>query len=241
MKNRLLGVVLAIYALLLTGLTPAVADEYTPPAEGEYAAAAPKKHDATGTEQDKFKIPEGFDVPGDGPYPAGGWYEVKGRSISEGWHKTKGATSITIEAVSSEGSHGTWILTFSTKKTGKEAKNRYRIKVGKKCFRDAWGTGWIRKAKWIFTNVADKTKLPVGYIYPDVQLVSGGAATDTPTARNVRDGKTVRRPVMIASDHTPGLKPGRYTVKWHQGKNASKYKTVKRGKFTVPKCGRDRT
>jgi len=215
--------------------TGCVAADSSTPGDG-FTAPAPCKIDASGTDQDQYYIPDVFDHPVQG---AGGSYYVNGNGQEPGLHKTKGALTLTVTASDNS---GTWTFNYSDEEVGEEAKNKYRVAAGSKCFTSPTQDRY-RKVTAYFTNKPDPTGLAVHSIFPSfINKEDGSEPVDVGYGENILDGETVAMRVMVFEFDLPGLRPGDYKVAfWRDDRGFAgdlKGYVVKRMKFTVPACGK---
>jgi len=244
-----LGTVLAI-TLAVAGVTPATAsdnttnygcnaaaDSSTPGTDG-FTAPAITKLDASGSDQDGFCVPVYmFEHP---LYGDGGYYvEGTRASLEAGFHKLKdGVSSITI-VTSANSASGTWTLNFTDEVLGSEAPNIFRIELGDTCRMGSYQTRY-REAVVYATNGDDKGDSTFN-VWPEVKDVRGVVSVvDTEVAYDIADGDTAAMRIMEYESTIPGLRPGKYRVKFWQSRNGQPWngRVVKRVRLVVPKCGR---
>lgn len=212
----------------------APADSSTPGVDG-FTAPAPRKLDASGTDQDGYCIPDDFIH----PWYGFGSYYVDDEAQMPGFHATNGAQFV---MVTSNYDSGAWTFNFTDTDVGTEAKNKYRVVVSDVCRRSQIGDSY-REVTAYFTNVADTTGRYVNSIFPQVFRADGVAGSETEYAQNIADGETAVMRVMHFEGSLPGLVPGKYKVRfWRADEgyatSSSKAYIVKRMKLTVPRCGK---
>lgn len=248
-KNRSFGVSLATILMLVASLFGATsatadtnddpmsmcnapADSSTPGADG-FTAPAPMKLDASGTDQDGICTPSSFF---EHPKYGLGSYYVSGKAMEKGFHKAKGATSITV---TSSHDSGTWTFTFTDDEYGEEVKNRYWVEVSDTCKRNV-SRGWYRPTMAYAKNRKNDGR--TFSVWPDFQHVRGWYnVVDTEFVENIPDGKTGAMRIMENErEGFLGLRPGVYRVELWQSDRGMPWEgeVVKRMKVTVPKCSK---
>jgi len=245
---RLVLAIFSLIGLIFAGAFPATADgddgssawptgcvaaDSSMPGDG-FTAPAPCKIDASGTDQDQYYIPDDFDHPVQG---VGGGYYVNGDGQVPGLHKTKGVLAITVTA---SGNSGTWTFNYSDEEVGKEAENRYSVKIGSICKKSEDGTRY-REVTAYFTNAPDDTGRYVHSIYPRTSNSRDEYAHSVDIAYEIGDGDTAEMSIGIFDD-LPGLTPGIWNVVFWRSDTGSaaslRGEIVKRKKITVLKCGK---